>query len=809
MNIRRIVQIAATVWLASGLAQSQAPNSNAPAQSGVVLRTETRLVLVDVVVTDKKGSYVGDLMAKDFRVWEDKKEQMVKTFSYEGSLAAPGDAQKQYVMFLFDATSMSPSDQAQARQAAAKFAAANSAENWMMAVADFRGALQITQNFTQDQKKVAAALSEVSISSLSIRQPQNNPSPLPGPNNQNIPNSGMNSNAQARFVAGSALASLGVLARNLGSIQGRKTLILFAGAFTVTQDQLPGVTALVNACNRSNVTIYPVDVRGVFTTTPGRASLAPAPDRQPGFLAGIGRALLQPVSLLSGMGAGMSAPEPGNSFLPQAKGGGGGGAPAGGGGAPSGGAGGGGGGRGGAPSGGGAPTGGGNPSSGGAPGGGRGTTGSPGTGVPTNPGNNTGNNPGNNTGNNPGNNPGTNTGRGPNTPNPNGPQNGARGPGQNSNQPLVAAQEIVQLLAEGTGGFEVRNTNDVLAGLVKIGREQSQYYLIGYTPPPVENEGCHTLRVEVSRSGAKVRSRQGYCDAKPHDLLSGKPAGKALETRAAAAQPGNMGASVQIPYFFTASNLARVNVAMEIPGDPVKFEKQKGKLHAAIDVLGIAYLADGTVGARFSDTLKLDFDDQKQVDAFKSKPLHYENQFDINSGAYALKIMFSAGGESFGKVEMPLVVGAYRLEEFAVSAVALSKETRAATDLTLGLDSLLIDDQTPLIANGMRIVPTGSSKFKKADPARFYFEIYEPGQNSDKPTDVGIQLRVLDRKTFEPRTDSGVIKLDSKAEAGSPMIPVTGTVPVGALMAGSYLLELQAMDTAGNTARRVAQFDVE
>jgi len=38
---------------------------------------------------------------------------------------------------------------------------------------------------------------------------------------------------------------------------------------------------------------------------------------------------------------------------------------------------------------------------------------------------------------------------------------------------------------------------------------------------------------------------------------------------------------------------------------------------------------------------------------------------------------------------------------------------------------------------------------------------------------------------------------------------VTATLPVGQLMAGSYLLELQAVDAAGNTARRVTQFDVE
>src|SRR4029078_6968103 len=119
------------------------------------------------------------------------------------------------------------------------------------------------------------------------------------------------------------------------------------------------------------------------------------------------------------------------------------------------------------------------------------------------------------------------------------------------------------------------------------------------------------------------------CSPKPRDVLSGKPVEKVLESRAAAAQSGTIGASMQISYFSTFFNMARVNVAMEIPSDSLKFQKQKGKYHAAVDILGIASTADGTVGARFSDTLKLDFDDQRQIDVLKLKPLHYENQFDI------------------------------------------------------------------------------------------------------------------------------------------------------------------------------------
>ena len=59
----------------------------APAAPGPVIRSESRLVRVDAIVTDKKGNYVTDLTADDFKVFEDNKQQKVNSF-YFGADAA-------------------------------------------------------------------------------------------------------------------------------------------------------------------------------------------------------------------------------------------------------------------------------------------------------------------------------------------------------------------------------------------------------------------------------------------------------------------------------------------------------------------------------------------------------------------------------------------------------------------------------------------------------------------------------------------------------------------------------------------------
>ena len=47
----------------------------------VTIRAQTRLVLVDVVVTDKKGQPITGLRAEDFTVEENGKKQKIATFS--------------------------------------------------------------------------------------------------------------------------------------------------------------------------------------------------------------------------------------------------------------------------------------------------------------------------------------------------------------------------------------------------------------------------------------------------------------------------------------------------------------------------------------------------------------------------------------------------------------------------------------------------------------------------------------------------------------------------------------------------------
>jgi hypothetical protein len=374
---------------------------------------------------------------------------------------------------------------------------------------------------------------------------------------------------------------------------------------------------------------------------------------------------------------------------------------------------------------------------------------------------------------------------------------------------VATNQQILAALAEGTGGFTIFNTNDLLGGLVKIAQEQNAFYLLGYVPQETPEGSCHTLKVKLNKGGMNVRSRSGYCNAKPSNILEGKPIEKQLEGHASGSQAGSIHGSLEAPYFYVGPGVARVNLAMEIPPDAVQFNKDKGKYHANLNVLGIAYLPDGAVGARFSDTVNLDLEKDAWKE-FTKLPYRYENQFDAAPGKYKLTVVLSSGGsDTFGKFEAPLKIDAYDGKQFSLGSVVLTNSAQRLTDIPTGLDSQLLEDRTPLVVKGLQMVPSGSNRFKKSDNLIVYTEIYEPLMAAANPPQVGFGYYVYERNTNKQLQFTGLMRAEEFMQKGSPVIPVALRVKVDDLPAGGYHLVMQAVDGAGNHAPdRIIDFDI-
>lgn len=621
-----------------------------------VTRTGTESVLVDVLVTDRRGNRVPDLKESDFQVFEDGKEQAIDgIFTETGATSVTHS-----VILLFDNAAMTATEQAAARQTAARLLDEFAAGNPNIAVLDFSGALRVAQTFTRDVTRAKQAVARSVASAVALNE----------------------------FAVRDVLRSLEGLMQNLQGAPGRKSVVFFTPGYMITSEYGSRVDQITGAANRANVSIYPVNMRalGPSGDSSGIADSAPASSGRRGVAVFAGR--------------GMSGPgvNPLNDAVPS-------------------------------------------------------------------------------------------------------------GPG---------LLQMLRDLAESTGGILVQQPNDS-AALSRIAKEQSEFYILSYSPPESPEGSCHKLRVRVKRDGVNVRSREGYCRRAPEALRSGNPAARALEARAMASQSGNIVASVQAPYFYKAPNVARVAAVLEVQPANIAFNRAKDKFIGQMEVLGIATQEDGSAGARFSDIVKWEFATQAELDRFKSQPYRYENQFDIAPGSYKLSVALGGGGENFAKLETPLQVEPFTGSEFTLSAIALSREYHQQNaGPSTGLDEFLIDDRKKLVSDGVEVIPSGSRKFSSKGEIAMFIEIHEPlltKPNPDEPLLVAFQMRILEQPSGAVKSDSGGIRLDVAAlQQRSPnqsTIPLGLTLPVDSLAPGSYVLEFEAFDSAGKVAKRTAALEIE
>ena len=274
------------------------------AQTAPVFRSTVNLVLVDVVVRDKKGAPVSGLKSDDFQVLEDGRPQQVRTFAFEeisatarpiaratalaaaapaGNAVAPAApvpltsedaAGHRLLTLLFDTSSMQPEDVQKATDAAVKWVDQEMSPADLVAVASIGSSLQILSDFSGDKERVHAALQAFSAAggTAFAAVDASTTATDEAAAGQTSDSTAADVSAQEldTFNNDVRLRALKTLAEALSPIQQKKAILYFsAGMQRNGTDNQVELRAAVNAAVRANVAIYPVDARGLQAVVPG------------------------------------------------------------------------------------------------------------------------------------------------------------------------------------------------------------------------------------------------------------------------------------------------------------------------------------------------------------------------------------------------------------------------------------------------------------------------------------------------------------------------------------------------------------
>jgi VWFA-related protein len=275
----------------AGTAFAQSPPASDAAST---IKTTTRVVLLDVVVTDKSGKPVHGLKARDFTVLEDGKAQQVRGFEERGPtvpLATPRAAMKlppntytNYIstqepgavsILLFDTLNTDRQDLTRARQQLMRYLS-KLTPNDRIALFSLDSDLHLIHGFTDDPQaliETAQTLSTkpnsmynnargVSESTAMAREVGVNKNPKMYASVVHFLWNEQTGKEESRtFVT---MQALNQLARSMAVFPGRKNLIWISGGIpfdpSSTDPQMRRTATLLAA---TQIAVYPIDVRGV------------------------------------------------------------------------------------------------------------------------------------------------------------------------------------------------------------------------------------------------------------------------------------------------------------------------------------------------------------------------------------------------------------------------------------------------------------------------------------------------------------------------------------------------------------------
>jgi VWFA-related protein len=208
----------------------------------------------------------------------------------------------------------------------------------------------------------------------------------------------------------------------------------------------------------------------------------------------------------------------------------------------------------------------------------------------------------------------------------------------------LQAAEGAESLAADSGGFTVKNSNDLGKGIQRIADESRSYYLLGYNPSNTAADGrFRKIEVKVARKGLKVRARKGYyaplAGAKQVAEVKGGPD---PAVQAALDSPFERG---DIPmrmtsYVFDETLLgkASVLVATDVDVRQFAFQEKEGRFQDTLEFLLVVVHRE--TGEFFRYDQKIDMNLQPATrDRIVAAGFPLVRDFELAPGGYQAKMV--------------------------------------------------------------------------------------------------------------------------------------------------------------------------
>ena len=289
--------MSALLWPNAALLAQQSQSrqtTNSSSQGMFTMKVNTDIVLVSVTARDKQGNLIRDLKQSDFTVLEDGKAQQVRSFDVEDAqtFAKTGPEQavsrgplptqvmsaqkvapevlrdRRLIVLFFDLSSMEPEELERAAASAQKYIDKQMSPADLVAVVTFDTSLQMRNDFTSDKAALKHSLNVMlGIEGQGLANGSTGTDEGQADTGQNFTADDTEYNT---FNTDRRLQAIASLSQALAKINQKKAVLYFSSGLqkTGTENQAQ-LRQAINTAVKANVSLYPVDSRGLEAFAPG------------------------------------------------------------------------------------------------------------------------------------------------------------------------------------------------------------------------------------------------------------------------------------------------------------------------------------------------------------------------------------------------------------------------------------------------------------------------------------------------------------------------------------------------------------
>jgi VWFA-related protein len=376
---------------------------------------------------------------------------------------------------------------------------------------------------------------------------------------------------------------------------------------------------------------------------------------------------------------------------------------------------------------------------------------------------------------------------------------------------LHSSRDTLANIASDTGGRMFADLNNFAPAFQDVQRENSSYYLLGYSPSDTRSDGrFRHIKVVVDRKGVRVEARPGYFAPKNFRQFTREDKEDQLQQAMNSPQPFlELPLAVDSAHFQQSNKLYYVVVAAKIPGSEVPFRSKSQAHETEFDFAWRATNSKGQVVAALDDTLPVKLNASTYQQVLKSNIL-YEGGLLLPAGIYTLKVVVREDQTGkIGTFAEPLILPEPKQQRLTLSSVVVSNQLQGA-NAPAGSNQTrqgALSATKELKVGSRTVLPSVTRVFRTNQELYVYLKSY----GSKTPTESKARSRPGAAATVAPsfalvffRNGAQVSEAGpypgKLGKAGSQNAVYFTRVPLEKFPPGHYLMQVNVLDPAANEA---------